>query len=244
MLDHDDYKNGDGVKLLQNRFFCGVPKNAKVFTEGNSYRRRLEIGCILSISLMIALFQIWKHVTIGKLEMNTTQFALNVVEDVPKTVQRRSVRAPSRPSVPIASEDEEIPEDETIELTGLNYEDIPLPPPPLPQVEDESEFVPVFVPYDEPPAPIGGYRAIGQHLVYPELGRLAGVQGTVILWVLINKDGTVGDVKVSQSMGMESFDESAIKAVRSVKWKPAKQRDLPVKVWISVPIRFVLKDVS
>jgi len=36
------------------------------------------------------------------------------------------------------------------------------------------------------------------------------------------------------------FSEAAQKAVMLVKWKPAKQRDRAVKVWVSVPVRFQL----
>ncbi|RMD95265.1 MAG: energy transducer TonB, partial [Calditrichaeota bacterium] len=71
----------------------------------------------------------------------------------------------------------------------------------------------------------------------------AGVEGRVILRVLVDERGNVEATEIAKSSGSKvGLEEAAIKAVRSVKWRPAMQRDLPVKVWIHVPIRFDLKD--
>ena len=63
---------------------------------------------------MIAFFQLWKRVGEGQTVVREVELSLDVVDRIPQTMQRQSAMAPSRPSVPIASEDEEIPEDETI----------------------------------------------------------------------------------------------------------------------------------
>ena len=242
MLNNRNSEQGGGVHLLQNRFCSGLPKNAKVFRAGKSYRKTLELGLVISLVVMITLLQLSKRMNERRTVIGVTKFSLDVVDSMPQTMQRQSAMAPSRPSVPIASEDEEIPEDETIEFTNLDYEEVPPPPPPLPPAQDEWVSIPMFVAYDEPPEPIGGFAAIQKHLVYPEIGRLAGVQGKVILWVQVGKDGETKQIKVAKSMGLDDFNQAAIKAVLSVRWKPAKQRDIPVTVWISVPIQFVLKD--
>ena len=39
-----------------------------------------------------------------------------------------------------------------------------------------------FVAYDSPPTPIGGFKAIQQRLRYPDIARLAGIEGRVILY--------------------------------------------------------------
>jgi protein TonB len=161
------------------------------------------------------------------------------VEEIPQTQQSRSAPAPSRPSVPIASEDEDLPEDETIDFTDLDLESEPPPPPPPPDQIDDS--VPVFVPHDEPPQPIGGYQAIQRKLVYPEIARKAGVEGRVMIWAQIGEDGSVVRTRVMKSLGPNGCDEAAMKAIRDVKWKPAMQRDKPVRVWVAVPVDFRLK---
>jgi len=48
-------------------------------------------------------------------------------------------------------------------------------------------------------------------------------------------------VIVIKSLGNNGCDEAAINAIKSVKWKPAKQRDKPVKVSVGIPVVFKLK---
>ena len=59
--------------------------------------------------------------------------------------------------------------------------------------------------------------------------------------VLVDERGNVVKTDVIKSLGNNGCDEAAVKAIKSVKWKPAMQRDKPVKVWVSIPVRFVLK---
>ena len=202
------------------------------------YRRVLELGLIISLILHIFLLQASKKVK-EKAIKRTVKLEAVQVEEIPQTQQSRSAPAPSRPSVPIASEDEDLPEDETIDFTDLDLESEPPPPPPPPDQIDDS--VPVFVPHDEPPQPIGGYQAIQRKLVYPEIARKAGVEGRVMIWAQIGEDGSVVRTRVMKSLGPNGCDEAAMKAIRDVKWKPAMQRDKPVRVWVAVPVDFRLK---
>lgn len=96
-----------------------------------------------------------------------------------------------------------------------------------------------FIPYDHPPEPIGGFEAIQQNLIYPELAKRAGIEGSVYLQVLVSETGQVEDVKVLKSLGLNNgLDEAAIEAIKKVQWHPARQKDKPVKTWISIPVRF------
>jgi protein TonB len=165
--------------------------------------------------------------------------ALFTVEEIPPaTEQARVSVAPSRPTVPIASEDESLPDDATIDLTSLDLNAEPPPPPPPPS-DDEDIFA--FVPHDEPPKPVGGMAAVLRNIEYPEIARRAGVEGSVLLYVQVDEKGEIVNTRVMKLEGLDVFVTAAIKAVKSVKWKPAMQRDRPVKVWASVPIEFVLK---
>lgn len=115
------------------------------------------------------------------------------------------------------------------------------PPPPPADPEDEKV---IFVPFDEPPAPIGGFDAIQKNLVYPEIAKKAGVEGRVIVYAQIDTDGKVLRTRVTQSLGPNGCDEAAVRAIVNTPWKPAKQRDLAVKVWIAVPVNFYLPSES
>jgi protein TonB len=97
----------------------------------------------------------------------------------------------------------------------------------------------MFVAFDEPPQPVGGFAAIKRNVVYPEVAQRAGLEGTVVLNIRIMDDGSIGEIRFLQSQ-MDAMNKAAEKAVRSVKWIPAKQRDTPVSVWYVVPIEFKL----
>lgn len=94
--------------------------------------------------------------------------------------------------------------------------------------------------YDEAPEPIGGFTIIAQNLHYPEIAKRAGIQGRVILNVLVNKNGNVDSVNVLKSLGESGCDEAAIAAVQAVQWKPAKFQGQPVNVWVGIPVVFKL----
>jgi protein TonB len=193
------------------------------------------MGLVITLGFSILFFQVFKRIHVKSLQRSVSLNTLEV-EEIPETQQERKAPPPARPTVPIASEDEDLPEDETIDETIINFDDQPPPPPPPP---DDDAIV--FVPYDEPPQPIGGFAAIQRKLVYPEIARKAGVEGRVLVYAQIDEDGTVQRTKVVKSLGPNGCDEAAVNAIRSVRWLPAKQRDRAVKVWIAVPVDFKLQ---
>ena len=75
---------------------------------------------------------------------------------------------------------------------------------------------------------------------YPEMVRTAGIEGQAVIEALLDLDGSVMDVRVIKSAGNQMLDAAASDAARRAKFTPAKQRDKPVRVWISIPYRFQL----
>ncbi len=151
--------------------------------------------------------------------------------DIPQTQQIDLPPPPARPSVPIESEDEDLADDLTIEETDLeSFEawDAPPPPPEGPRVK--------FIPYDDPPKPLTRIKP-----KYPEIAQEAGIEGTVIVQVFIDKKGRVKETSILQGIPNTGLDEAAIEAIRNTRFKPAKQRERAVGVWISIPINFRLK---
>lgn len=237
MIKYKSHYDEEGIVLLPNRFRCCLSKDDRVFKTGLNYPHLLKIGTIISLTFFVLFFQFFKRKAEKLQVTRTIRLVLDVV-DVPQTAQVQRTAAPTRPSVPIVSEDEEIPEDETIDFTDLDLEAVPPPPPPPPPEVDED--TPIFVPFDEPPSPVGGFAAIQENLVYPDIGRKAGIQGVVVLHLRIDENGNITNVKVAKSLDIEAFDTAAENAVRAVKWNPAKQRDMPIAVWYSVALQFRL----
>ena len=228
----------EGIHLIQKRFPCCISSKDEIFLRNpaEKYWNLFNKALIGTLVATIIVFQLSKKFEEKSRTIESAKINF-IVQDIPVTKLNTPKEVPARPTIPIASEDEELPPDETIDFTDIDFAEVPPPPPPPTPSDDEV----IFVAFDIPPQPVGGYAAILNNLVYPEVGRQAGVDGRVILHVKIDDKGNILRVKVAQSL-LEPFDDAAIAAVKSVDWIPAKQRDLPVTVWMSVPITFRLKD--
>ena len=89
---------------------------------------------------------------------------------------------------------------------------------------------------------MGGYQALKQHLIYPDIARRAGVQGIVVIAVYFSKMGKVVETKIIKSLGTNGCDEAAIDAIHSVKWHPAYLQEEPVAVWMNINFLFQLRE--
>ena len=76
---------------------------------------------------------------------------------------------------------------------------------------------------------------------YPRIARIRGYQGDVMLDVLVNKNGTVGDLKVIKSSGYPLLDRAAKSSVKNWLFEPGMVGNEKLKMWVRVPIRFELK---
>ena len=87
--------------------------------------------------------------------------------------------------------------------------------------------------------PVGGFKAIQKKIVYPESARKSGISGKVIAFAHFTKKGKLDNIKIKESLNPDC-DKAAIKALKSVKWKPALKGNDPVAVWVDIPIQFSL----
>lgn len=84
-------------------------------------------------------------------------------------------------------------------------------------------------------------RFIADNLKYPQVAVESGVSGTVFLSFVVEKDGSVSDVKVLKGIGL-GCEEEAMRVVKMMpKWKPGKNHGELVRVQFNLPIRFKLK---
>ncbi|MFO7706845.1 MAG: TonB family protein [Desulfobacterales bacterium] len=75
---------------------------------------------------------------------------------------------------------------------------------------------------------------------YPLRARQLGFEGTVLLNVKIDSNGGVEETAIAASSGYAMLDDSALRAVKSWVFKPARRGDRPVAAWVQVPVRFAL----
>ncbi|HLX08322.1 MAG TPA: TonB family protein [Thermoanaerobaculia bacterium] len=74
---------------------------------------------------------------------------------------------------------------------------------------------------------------------YPPLARRLGVEGVVVLSVLVNEQGGVEDVQVVQPISENvGINEAAVQVARSARFKPATRDGVRVKMWTRLRIPF------
>ena len=86
----------------------------------------------------------------------------------------------------------------------------------------------------------GFNKYLSKNLRYPAIARENNVQGRVVLTFVVERDGSLTDIKVLRPLG-SGTDEEAIRALKSSpKWSPGIQNGRPVRVQYSIPINFAL----
>jgi len=77
---------------------------------------------------------------------------------------------------------------------------------------------------------------------FPEMARLTGREGKVVVRALVDRDGTVRRAEIAKSSGTNvGFDEAAVDAALRCLYKPAIQNGMPVMVWVTYVVEFKLK---
>jgi TonB family protein len=102
---------------------------------------------------------------------------------------------------------------------------------------------------EQPPQFPGGQEALikflSENITYPEAAKRASAEGIVAIVFVVDRNGAVTDVtgiKSEQHGWRQDFQDEAIRVVQSMpNWKPAIGKGKPVKVKMTLPIRFKLK---
>jgi protein TonB len=112
---------------------------------------------------------------------------------------------------------------------------------PFPEDFIEEE---VFIMTEQPPKYIGGeetrLKFIQENLVYPQEAKEKRIQGTVYVGFIVEKDGSLSDIKVPKGIG-GGCDKEAVRVVLMMpNWEPAKVRGKEVRMHYNMPIKFTL----
>ena len=85
----------------------------------------------------------------------------------------------------------------------------------------------------------GVMNYLQKNLRYPSIAVENKTSGTVYLSFVVEKDGSVNDIKVLKAIG-DGCEEEAIRVVKKMKWNPGKTRGHPVRVQFTLPVKFVI----
>ncbi len=106
------------------------------------------------------------------------------------------------------------------------------------QEEEVADNSIVEVPASYPGGEAALLKFVSDNLVYPSIAQDQDLQGTVVLRFRVEKDGSIGQIVVKQSLSKEC-DQAAAQVVSKLKrFTPARQQGHPVPVWFTLPIRF------
>ena len=144
--------------------------------------------------------------------------------------------------VAVGAEDKEGVKDRTVEAVRNDIAVAAPPPPPAPKPEVATK---VFDVVEEMPSFPGGNGALMSYLngntKYPVVAQENGVQGKVIISFVVERDGSISDVRVARSVD-PSLDREAQRVVKSMpRWTPGKQNGQTVRVKYTVPVVFRLQ---
>ena len=91
-----------------------------------------------------------------------------------------------------------------------------------------------------PGGQIAMMKYIMENMKYPEQAMKEGIQGRVAVRFIVEKDGSISNVRPIHSVHT-LLDKEAVRVVKSMpKWSPGKQNGKPVRVQLIVPIMFKL----
>lgn len=206
-----------------------------------------SIGLVVTLLLAIMAFSYRVYEDITVVDLSNKDAAEEEILEVPPTEQLPppppKIQQPQIIEVP---DEKKIEEEIEINMDTEVQEDTKVEEIKIqPVVEEEKEDVnQIFLVVEETAAPQGGmpafYEYVGKKMKYPAQARRMGVEGKVFVEFVIERDGSITDVKAIKGIGA-GCDEEAVRVVESApKWKPGKQRGKPVRQRMVLPISFKL----
>lgn len=218
------------------------------------------IGYILTLALMFVAFEYTQRDVAVQEEERIYDMVME--EDMIPITQQQEVMAPPPAAAPkvidpiinIVDNNTDLPEKEVETTEEINQAIVSTPGTgavstavatgPVGPVVEEVDDDRIFDVVEENAQFPGGDEAcmkwLHDHIKYPSICQEQGVQGRVIVAFVVNKDGTIVDVKVLRSPDQHLSDE-AVRVVKQMpKWKPARQGNRSVRSRFNLPVMFRL----
>ncbi|MFN3841041.1 MAG: energy transducer TonB [Cyclobacteriaceae bacterium] len=205
-----------------------------------------NIGLVITLIIVVMAFEFRSYDDTDLKNLGKNTNTIEEILEVPPTEQPPppppKIQQPQIIEVP---DEEEIKEDIKVEFdvevtTDTKVEEITI----APVVEEKEDVDQIFLVVEESATPKGGmsafYKYVQDKMKYPAQARRMGIEGKVFVEFVINRDGSIQDVKAIKGIGA-GCDEEAVRVVQSAPpWNPGKQRGKPVRQRYVVPIIFKL----
>jgi periplasmic protein TonB len=208
-----------------------------------------NISIALALFLMIILFEYPSYDKQELITLTGESAAIEEMHEIPPT-EHRTPPPPviKQPEIVEVADEIEIQQDLKIDFDMEATEESVVEEVAVVVREEKVEEVAeeIFEIVEESAEPTGGFSAfyayVGKNLKYPRQAIDLGVSGKVYVQFVINKDGSITDVKAIRGIGY-GCDEEAIRVLsESPNWKPGKQRGRPVKQRMVIPVMFKLSN--
>jgi protein TonB len=203
----------------------------------------LSIGFNVSLLLVIIAFEWKSYDRANLLELGQVNDYFVEITDIPITEQPPPppLKLKQREIIEVPDEEEmeeEIDIDLDVEITEATIiEEIVFEEP-----VEEEKIDELFTIVEENPSFVGGNSSfiefVRNNLIYPGKARRMGLEGRVFVQFVVERDGSVTNVKVLRGIGGNCNEEAIRVMQKSPKWITGKQRGRPVRVQMVVPIIF------
>ena len=229
-------------------------KTPEADLEKSSWMRNL-LGGMAVLSIMIGIFAFTSY---NLSETGGAEYMEDFLEDeIIPTLQATPPPPPPPPPattvIEIVDDEEEIEEelviedldlDEDTEIEEIEFEE---------EVFDDTPFMVVEnMPALGPCKEMRGderhqctqleiIRFVTKNTKYPPIAKDAGIQGTVFVYFIVDRNGDIKDAKVLRPVDSR-LDKEALRVVKNLpKFEPGEQRGKPVNVQYTIPVKFVIR---
>lgn len=208
----------------------------------------IEIGLIIGLAIMLVAFE-WKSYEKTVVDVGTREVE-NIAEEIIPITEQKIKPPPPAPvqqvvKINIVEDDVEVDDNIDIDVEADQNTEVQEYIAPVREEEESAEEAQIFMVVESMPEYPGGepalYKYLAENIKYPQMAKESGIQGRVFVTFVVERNGSVTDVRVLRGIG-GGCDEEAIRVVNNMpKWTPGKQRGKSVRVQYNLPVKFTLQ---
>ena len=208
----------------------------------------IELGLIIALAAALVAFNV-KSYDQEEIEV-TERTVIDEVEEIVLQTQQEETPPPPEPEAPeVITEvhviDNNQESDNEIGIINMDLTDdiemgeaVAATPEEEEEIKEDIVYVVVEQVAEFPGGEEALYKYLKDNIVYPNIARQTGIEGKVYIRFVVEKDGSISNVKVMRDIG-GGCGEEAMRVVKSMpKWKPAKQQTRTVRSEFNLPVNF------